>query len=123
MTTLLVFFAALIALVGLSTVVLPSSWLMLAKQVRVTLPMRLLAFAVRVLIGVMLISVADATGYPLPLKVIGLVLIVAGVLALALGNERIQALIDWIVGKGPRVVRVGGAIALLFGLFVVYALI
>lgn len=122
MTILLIFFSALVALAGLSTVVFPSTWLMLAKRVRITLPLRLLAFAVRVLLGVMLISVADSTGYPLPLKLIGVVLIVAGVLALLLGNEQIQAIIDWTVDRGPGVVRAGGAIALLFGVLVVYAL-
>ena len=123
MKILLVFFAALIGLIGAATVVFPSTWLMLAKRVRVSEPLRLLAFAVRVLLGVMLILVADTTGYSLPLKIIGALLIVAGVLALVLGNRRVQAILDWVVGKGPPVVRAGGGIAFLFGVFIVYALL
>ena len=122
MKILLVFFAALISLIGLATVVFPTTWLMLAKRVRVSTHLRLLAFAVRVLLGVMLILVADSTGYPAPLKTIGVLLIVAGVLALVLGNERVQAIMDWIVIKGPSAVRAGGAIAFVFGVFIVYAL-
>ena len=54
---------------------------------------------------------------------VAIVLIVAGIAVLVMGNERLQALIDWFASRGPAVLRVGGAFALLFGLFLVYALI
>jgi hypothetical protein len=80
--------------------------------------------AVRVAFGVLLISVASASRAPTALRVLGYVIVIAGVTTaltglLAIGRAR--ASIEWWLQQGPGVVRLTGVAVLALGGFVAYA--
>ena len=110
-------------MISVATIVFPGRWLTLLQQLRVSTGLRLLAFASRVLLGVLLIYVAESTAYATALKVIGVVVIILGVATLLVGNEGLQALVDWFARKGAVFVRAAGTFGLLLGLFLAYALV
>jgi hypothetical protein len=80
--------------------------------------------AVRVAFGVLLISVASASRAPRALRVLGYVIVIAGVTTaltglLAIGRAR--ASIEWWLQQGSGVVRLTGVAVLALGGFVAYA--
>ena len=80
--------------------------------------------AVRVAFGLVLISVASASRAPKALRVLGYVIVIAGVTTaltglLAIGRAR--ASIEWWLQQGSGVVRLTGVVVLALGGFVAYA--
>lgn len=121
MSGTLIAIGILICLLGVAAVVQPRRLLELARKLTVGTSLRLLAFVVRVLLGVLLILVAPTTEFALTLRVIGALLIASGVLVLVLGNEGIQRIVDWALRQGPAAVVVGGLIGVVLGAFLIYA--
>ena len=58
---------------------------------------------------------------PIIVGLVGVLIIVAGLLAPSFGLERSQALLDAWSSRGPVFMRTWAAVALLFGLFIAYA--
>lgn len=110
----------LIALIGLAAVVKPRAVHGFAQRVTVRTWLRLIAFAIRVLLGGLLLLVASSTPFPLAVQVIGVLLIASGILVLLIGNEGIQRMLNWALGRGPRGIVVGGLLGVLFGAFLIY---
>jgi uncharacterized membrane protein YidH (DUF202 family) len=110
----------LICLVSLLAVALPARLLQVARKVTVSTALRLLAFIIRTTLGVFLILVAPSTDFPVAMTIIGILLIVSGIAALVLGNERIQGLLNWAVRLRPAYVVAGGLVGLSFGAFLIY---
>ncbi len=80
--------------------------------------------AVRVGIGLLLISVASASRAPKPLRLFGYVILIAGILTALTGlvaMERARALIEWWLQQGSGVIRVVCVLVLAVGSFVAYA--
>lgn len=80
--------------------------------------------AVRVAFGLVLISVAPASRAPKTLRVLGYLILIAGVTTALTGLvaiERVRPIIEWWWQQGPGRVRVTGALGLLFGGFIAYA--
>lgn len=79
-----------------------------------------LAAGVRIVLGIILITIADVTRAPIVFQAFGWFVILAGVLIPILGQARIEGLANWFLDKGPRFMRIwlvfGGA----FGLLIVY---
>lgn len=80
------------------------------------------AAAVRVLFGAVLLWLAPASRAPKTLRVIGALLVVAGVLTPFVGLEHSRATLDWLLTQGPLFTRAWAGVAVLLGLFIVYAL-
>jgi hypothetical protein len=80
-----------------------------------------LAFALRVGIGVILLLAAPSTMFPLPVKLIGVLLIVSGILVLAIGNQGVQRIVSWTLGLGVPAVVTGGVLGIALGAFLIYA--
>jgi hypothetical protein len=78
--------------------------------------------ALRIGIGVVLVRVASASRLPMALRIVGIVVILAGVLTLFLGAERSRAILDWWSNQGPAFMRVCLIGPTVVGLFIVYAL-
>jgi hypothetical protein len=110
----------LVCLVSLLAVVLPARLLRLARKVTISTALRLLAFVIRTILGLLSILVAPSTDFPVAMTIIGILFIVSGIAALALGNERIQGLLNWAVRLRPAYVVVGGLVGLSFGAFLIY---
>ena len=108
-------------LVGLAAVIRPNRLQALARRLTVSTWLRVLAFAARVAIGVILIVVARSTAFPIVLEVIGTLLIVSGIAVLLIGNAGIQRLVDRALSAGPTAIVIGGIVAAAFGGFLIYA--
>jgi hypothetical protein len=81
------------------------------------------ATAVRVLMGFALFLAAPASRTPELLRILGVLVVVAGITVPILGLERIVRLQDWWSSKGPALVRAQAAFALVLGLLLSYALL
>ncbi len=121
MTEILIVLGSIICLFSLFAIVFPERLLSAVRNLTITTRLRLIAFSVRVLFGVIVILVAGSTQFPTTLRIIGILLIASGVAALLLGNARIQWLVDWFLRQGPNSIRIGGIAGLLFGGFLIYA--
>ena len=120
MSEAIIVLGILICLASLLAVALPTRLLQLVRRITVNTALRLLAFIIRTILGVFLILVAPSTEFPVAMSIIGILLIVSGIAALVLGNERIQGILNWAVGLRPAFVVAGGLVGLLFGAFLIY---
>lgn len=77
---------------------------------------------VRVILGLVLVWVASASRAAMTFRVFGIIIIVAGVLTPFFGVERARAVFDWWSLQTPLFMRASAALAVVFGLFVIYAL-
>jgi hypothetical protein len=112
-----------IAAVGVGGMLAPSSLLWIAQH-SVTPGAFYLIAAVRVLFGLVLISAASASRAPRTLRIVGYVIVVAG-LATALtglvGIERARTIIDWWLQQGAGIIRLTSVVLVALGGFVAYA--
>jgi len=82
-----------------------------------------LAGALRVGIGVVLLRVAPASRHPAVLRVLGVIVIVAGLATPLFGVERARMVVAWSVAQGSGFIRLWGLIALALGGYIVYAVV
>ena len=73
------------------------------------------------LFGVLLLLVASASRLPMTLRVFGVVIVIAGLVTPLFGVERAAAAFNQLAGQGLLTIRAFAITALVFGLFVVYA--
>ena len=81
------------------------------------------AAAIRLLMGVVLFFAAPASRAPEVLRILGVVIIVAGLITPFFGLERFRRFLDWWVAKGASFVRAWAAFAFVFGLLLAYSLV
>ena len=104
--------------------ILAPSGLVWIAQHSVTSGVFYLIAMVRVAFGLVLISAASASRAPKALRVLGYVILIAGILTALTGLlaiERARAIIDWWLQLGFGVVRLTGILILALGGFVAYA--
>ena len=78
--------------------------------------------AVRITFGALLILVASQSRMPRTLRVIGVLILVAGLLTPLLGTERFGVFLTWFSGQAPLLVRAAAVVPFIVGLFFVYAI-
>jgi hypothetical protein len=105
---------------GLTGLVAPSQLLDLGRSL-LTQNGLYAVTAVRVVFGVLLLLGARATRMPRTLRVIGSVIILAGLLTPLFGVARSQSMFSWLTAQGPDFVRVISLAAIAIGALVVYA--
>ena len=123
MAELATVFGSLVCLFSLFAIIFPNKLLSAAQGITITTRLRFTASAVRILLGIVFVQVAASTRFPLTLQIVGVVLIARGVTVLLLGNTKTQSLLDWVVRQGPGLIMAGGIGGLLFGGFIVYAVV
>lgn len=123
MTEIRTVLGSVVCLISLFAIVFPRRLLSAAKSITITTPLRLIAFVVRTLLGIIITLVAGSTHFPRTLQIIGILLIVSGVTVLLVGNARTQSLLDWFLRRGANSIRAGGIAGLLFGGFLIYAVV
>ena len=74
----------------------------------------------RVAIGLVFFLAAPASRAPRTLRILGVVVCIAGVVTAFLTVERAQALLDWWTAHGGAFVRFGGCVAIFLGSFIAY---
>ena len=112
-----------IGTVGGVGILAPSGLVWIAQQFVTSVAFYIIA-AVRVAFGLVLISVASASRAPKALRVLGYVILIAGITTaltglLAIGRAR--AIIDWWLQQESGVVRLTGVLVLALGSFIAYA--
>ncbi|MBT8058133.1 MAG: hypothetical protein KJO33_00980 [Gammaproteobacteria bacterium] len=85
--------------------------------------MHVLAAAVRIVLGALLVLYADQSRFPVVLAVIGWFAIAAGVVLALMPPSRFQSLVEWAFERFGAYVRVAAAAAVAFGLFLIYAVL
>lgn len=116
-------FGLCIVTVGAAGILMPSGLVWIAQHFVTSVAFYIIA-AVRVAFGLVLISVASASRAPKALRVLGYVILIAGITTaltglLAMGRAR--AIIDWWLRQESGVLRLTGVLALALGGFIAYA--
>lgn len=115
--------ALLVLALGVVGIVMPSGLVWIARH-SVTSGAFYVIAVVRVSFGLILISVASASRAPRALRILGYVILVAGIataLAGLVAIERVHAIIDWWVQLGSWLVRLSAVPVVVLGGFVAYA--
>ena len=109
--------------IGAVGILMPSSLVWIAQH-SVTSGAFYVIAAVRVAFGVVFILVAPVSRAPRTLKVVGVLIVIAGIATAVMGLtaiERARALIEWWLAQGPGVVRLTGVVVLDVGGLIAYA--
>jgi hypothetical protein len=104
-------------LLGLTGVLWPEGVMGLAKYSFTATGLYVIAVA-RILLGALLLLVARATRTPKTVRVIGLLILVAGIATALMGVERAKLLGDWLLNRGPDFLRMAACIPLAAGFFI-----
>ena len=85
--------------------------------------LQLLAVAVRLVIGALLIVQSDISKFPAVIEVIGWISIVAAIFLAVMGRRNFIRLMSWALSLSKPFGRVGGIFAVAFGAFLIYAFV
>ena len=116
---LIVLFGVLICLAGLTILILPEKFKNIMNR-WTGQPRFLFAVIIRVLFGALLLSEAANLKFPLAMKVIGAISILAAVVLLLVGQERMDRFIDWWMRMSDNLLRFWSIFAFVFGAFLIY---
>ena len=110
---------ALVILVSALSFAVPD--LRLALEESVLTPTGLYAIAVvRIAIGLVFVFAAPASRAPRTLRVLGCIVIIAGLSTPWFGVARARAVVDWLASVGPWSLRLAAVIGMAIGGFIVY---
>lgn len=110
----------IIAAIGLVGIAAPSILFEFGRALQTTGELYAVT-VVRVLFGVILLLAPPTSRMPRTLRVIGILMIVGGLLTPFFGVDRIHAIVDWWSAQVPFVMRALPGIAVILGIFIVYA--
>jgi len=95
--------------------------LKLSLERSIMTPTGLDAIAVlRIAIGLVFVFAAPASRAPRTLRVLGLVVIIAGLMTPWFGVTRAQATLNWVASAGPLLMRLDACVGMAMGGFLVY---
>ena len=76
--------------------------------------------AFRIAMGLVFVLVAPASRAPRTIRVLALIVIIAGLTTPWFGVARAQAVVNWLTSAGPLVMRLDAAVGMALGGFLVY---
>lgn len=109
----------MIVAVGVFAIAAPSALLESGRSLLTPTALYAVA-AIRVMFGALLLSVATGSRMPRTLRVIAVVIIIAGLLTPLFGFERSLAMIAWLSSQGLPIFRMAAGFLVIIGLFIVY---
>ena len=113
--------AIIVAAVGALGVASPSALLELVRPLLTPGALYVVA-AVRIAFGLLLLLAASASRMPRTVRVLGIIIVVAGVLTPFFGVERSRAVFNWWSAQPSSLMRAWAGLAVVFGCFVIYTL-
>jgi len=120
MSVVVIVVGLLITAIGLLGLVSPERLIHFVKSVQT--PAGLYSAAgLRVLLGVALWFAAPASRAPDVLRILAVLVFVAGLITPSFGLERSRKLLEWWWSRGGAFIRVWGCIASAFGLLLIYS--
>jgi hypothetical protein len=120
MKAIVLIISALMILLGLTGVLWPEGVMDVAKYSFTSTGIYVVAIA-RMLLGAFLLVAAQATRTPKTVRVIAVLIFVAGVATALMSPERAQLMRDWMVARGPDFLRIAACIPLAAGFFILGA--
>ena len=120
MRALGIFVGLLAVVAGVLLVAAPDTFVAIAEPFATTAGLYAAAL-IRVAFGVILWRASRVSRAPAALRVIGIIVVIAGVTTPFVGADRARAMLDWWVGQGPALMRVVGGIILLLGGAIIHA--
>ena len=123
MTVLIIIFGALTLLAGIVIIINPEVIFGFLRKNLDKLAVHILAVAVRLVIGVLLIYQSNISKFPLVIEFIGWLSIVAAIIIAIMGRRNFNRLMSWALSLVKPIGRVGGILAVAFGAFLIYAFV
>ena len=123
MTIIIYLFGAFLILAGISLVAKPALIFNLLIKHADKLWLYLTAIIIRLVLGLILINMAELSRFPLTMLIIGLIAIVAAVFLTLIGWNNFKRLMAWLDTTTKPFARVAGLVSLCFGVFLIYAII
>lgn len=116
-------FGILILLSGLLILINPNVVFHLLRDNLESLSLYAIAITVRLVLGIVLIAYATVSKFPIIFQILGWLLIIAAVFLGVMGRSRFQQVLIWVTGIKPVYARFTGILAMLFGGFLIYAIV
>jgi hypothetical protein len=123
MNYIVMLFGAATIVAGIIIVIYPESIFGLVRRKLDSLGLHILAVVVRIIIGVALIMCAAESKYPTAILILGWISIVAASVLGIMGRSNFKRLMSWALSVAPSFGRIGGLLAILFGGFLIYAVV
>jgi len=123
MNILIIIFGALTLLAGIVIIINPEVIFGFLRNNLDKLVLHILAVAVRLVIGVLLIYQSSVSKFPFVIEVIGWLSIVAAIILAVMGRRNFNRLMSWALSLSKPFGRVGGVFAAAFGAFLIYAFV
>lgn len=120
MRSLALLVALFIMVVGVTGIFTPDSLVMVGRYV--VTPVGLYAVAaLRLGVGLVLMLVARGSRFPKTLRVLGAVVLVAGLATPLFGVERARAIFEWEATQGTALIRIVAGLLVILGGFLAFA--
>lgn len=120
MVSIVLIIGVVIAVIGVVGVLVPASFRSLINAFR-SRSMLYVAAVIRIAIGIVLILAAPECLFPLGIRVLGILAIVAGAVLPFLKQSVVDALFDWMAQMSSGVIRSWALVAVVLGGFLIYA--
>jgi len=123
MNYIIILFGIATIVAGIIIVINPETVFALIRRKLESLGLHILAVVVRIIIGVALILCATESKYPTTILIIGWISIVAASVLGIMGRTNFMRLMSWALSVAPSFGRIGGFLAILFGGFLIHAVV
>ena len=123
MNYIILLFGAATLVAGIIIVISPEPIFGLLRRKSDSLGMHMLAVVMRIFIGAALILYAAESRYPTVILILGWVSVAAAIVLGAIGRMNFKRLMSRALGLVPTFGRIAGLIAMLFGGFLIHAVI
>jgi len=111
---------AFTCLVGLYGLLQTQAFMNLVKQIPDSPTLIAFVIPIRIASGLLLFFAADETRHPLVIKILGIAIILAGLFVALFGRRGIQQFIKWWLARPRPVIRLGMAMALILGVYLIF---
>ncbi len=123
MTLFIIIFGTLTCLAGIVILVNPEIVFGFLRKHSDRIELQILAVAIRLVPGVLLIYQSGASKYPFVIEIIGWLSIVAAVFFTVIGRNNYSRLMTWALSQVKILGRVSGVITTAFGAFLIHAFV
>ena len=123
MIYIILLFGVLTSLGGVVLIIRPEFIFSILTKYGDSLSLQIFAVIVRILFGVALVIGASESKYPIVLQIFGWLLISAALIIGGIGRERFKKVVKWSVKLPTLIYRLASALSILFGCFLIYAVV
>ena len=123
MNYIIIIFATATIVAGIIIAINPETIFGLLHRKLESLSLHFLAVVVRLILGGALIMFAPESRYPTAILILGWISIVAASVLGIMGRTNFKRLMSWALSVAPSFGRIGGILTILFGGFLIHAVI